>query len=58
MFLNVDDAAKKLGVSQQTIRRLAKKGKIDFVKVSSNYYVYDVDKFIKDNIVLSNKKPT
>lgn len=55
MFLNVDDAAKKLGVCQETIRRLARKGKIEYVKISKNHYVYDVNKYIEENKVCVKK---
>lgn len=51
MFLGVDDAAKKLGVCQQTIRRMAKQGKIKYIKMSSRHYVYNVDDYIKQQTI-------
>lgn len=56
MFLNIDDAARKLGVCQETVRRLARKGKIEYVKIAVNHYVYDVDKFIEENRVRKSEK--
>lgn len=47
MYLSMKDAANKLGVSQTTIRRLAKKGEIKKVMLSSNHAIYDVDEYLE-----------
>jgi excisionase family DNA binding protein len=55
MFVNVKEAAKKLGVCQQTIRRLAKNGKIEFIKISASHFLYNIDHFIEQQTLNRDK---
>ena len=55
MFVTAKEAAEKLGVCQHTIRRLAKAGKIEFIKVSVTHHLYNIDKYIEEQTLNRDK---
>lgn len=48
MFVSSSEACKILGIHPNTLRKFARLGKIDFIVVGKNYYIYNVDKFIEE----------
>jgi excisionase family DNA binding protein len=47
-YLPSQEACKKIGVSDQTLRAWARKGKIDFIRTGGNQRRYNVDAFMKE----------
>lgn len=50
MFVPTKEACRILQIHPNTLRKLAKEKKIDFIKVSKTHHLYNVEKFIEESL--------
>ena len=49
-FVKTKEATKILGIHYQTLHKFCKSGKIEYIKQKNGYRLYNITKYIKDNI--------
>ncbi len=55
IYISKKDALKKLGISQMTLLKMADNNKIEYIKTEGGHRKYNVDKYINDNKIKTEK---
>ena len=55
IYISKKEALKKLGISQMTLLKMADNNKIEYIKTEGGHRKYNVDKYINDNKIKTEK---